>query len=79
MSGKTSYGTTTITLSIPVEVREFYNELAGDGYNRSYLMLGMTAILRNLYKIHSSYPGGLPATIRLLKLETAKTDFFERL
>jgi len=78
MKEKTVYGTTTITLSIPVEHREFFNELANDGYNRSYLMLGMSAILRNLYKVHTQFPGGLPATIRVLKKETAKADFFQK-
>ena len=78
MNRKALYGTTTITLSIPAEERSFFDELANDGYNRSFLMLGMTAILRNLYKVHIQFPGGLPATIRFLKEETAKPDFFRR-
>ena len=78
MNRKAPYGTTTITLSIPAEERSFFDELAEDGYNRSFLMLGMTGILRNLYKVHIQFPGGLPATIRFLKEETAKADFFKK-
>jgi len=79
MRERTTHGTTTITLSIPVEGRDFFNKLAEDGYNRSFLMLGMTEVLQNLYRIHDRHPGGLPETIKTLKKATARPDFFEKL
>jgi len=78
MGGIKYLGTTTITLSIPVEHREFFTELADNGYNRSYLMLGMSAVLQNLYKVHNQFPGGLPATIKVLKDASSRPDFFDK-
>jgi hypothetical protein len=69
LNKRMKYGTTTITLSIPVESRSFFDDLAEDGYNRSYLMLKMTRILEILYRKHLTFPGGLPKAIdRLLEM-----------
>jgi hypothetical protein len=71
------YGTTTITLSIPVDSRTFYDELAEDGYNRSHLMLKMTRILEVLYRKHQTFPGGLPKAVDRL-MEIAENEFSPR-
>jgi len=69
LNKRMKYGTTTITLSIPVESRGFFDELAVDGYNRSYLMLKMTRILEILYRNHQTFPGGLPKAVdRLMEM-----------
>jgi len=69
LNKRMKYGTTTITLSIPVESRSFFDELAVDGYNRSYLMLKMTRILEILYRKHQTFPGGLPKAVdRLIEI-----------
>ena len=73
MNKRMKYGTTTITLSIPVESRSFFDELAEDGYNRSYLMLKMTRILEILFREHQTFPGGLPKAVDRL-MEIAKAD-----
>jgi len=77
MNKRMKYGTTTITLSIPVESRSFFDELAEDGYNRSYLMLKMTRILEILYRKHTTFPGGLPKAVDRL-LEMAEEDLKPR-
>jgi len=76
LNKRMKYGTTTITLSIPVESRAFFDELAEDGYNRSYLMLKMTRILEILYRKHLTFPGGLPKAVDRL-LEIVKGDLGE--
>ena len=73
MNKRAKYGTTTITLSIPIESRSFFDELADDGYNRSYLMLKMTRILEILYREHQTFPGGLPKAVDRLT-ELAKKE-----
>ena len=56
---KTKAGTTTITLSIPTDMRAFFDDLGDNGYNRSFFMLKMAKILKELYKDRSACPGGL--------------------
>ena len=66
MNAKSKNGTTTITLSIPTEKKLFFNELAQNGYNRSFLMLKMTKVLEELYKNRDKFPGGLHSEVDLL-------------
>ena len=77
MSKRMKYGTTTITLSIPVESRSFFDELAENGYNRSFLMLKMTRILEIIYRKHQTFPGGLPKAVDRL-MEMAEQDLKPR-
>ena len=76
MNDKTKNGTTTITLSIPTEKKEFFKELAQKGYNRSFLMLKMTKVLEELYKNRDEFPGGLHGEVDLL-LEKVRKDGLE--
>ena len=66
MSIKKAHGTTTITLSIPTEMKSFFDEMADNGYNRSFLMLGMTKILKTMYEVRQDIKGGLHASIKQL-------------
>lgn len=68
MDKKQSMGTTTLTLSIPKDIRPFFEELADHGYNRSFLMHKMTLVLEVLYSKRDTYPGGLHAAIDHLLL-----------
>jgi hypothetical protein len=69
MSKRTRHGTTTITLSIPTEKKAFFDELAENGYNRSFLMLKLTKMLHLLYDRRKTAPGGLHELAdRLLKI-----------
>ena len=59
--------TTTITLSIPYDIKAFFDTLAVDGYNRSNLMLRMTRVLDDMYTKYPNIP--LPRAIdRLAKI-----------
>ena len=66
MNKKMKHGTTTITLSIPTEMKSFFNDLAQNGYNRSFLMLKMAKVLRKLYDSRESAPGGLHGSVDML-------------
>ena len=59
------YSNTTITLSIPHEVKAFLDQLADDGYNRSALMGKMIDIVHTLYYIYPQIP--LPRGIARLQ------------
>jgi hypothetical protein len=67
------HGTTTITLSIPTEMKGFFVELAQNGYNRSFLMLKMAKILKELYDRREDVPGGLHGSVDLL-LKNVRED-----
>ena len=66
MNKRIKHGTTTITLSIPKELKSFFDELAENGYNRSFLMHKMTKILVVLYRNRTTYPGGLHEALERL-------------
>ena len=53
MAKKTKFNNTTITLSIPHDVKSFLDDLSKDGYNRSNLMLKM---IRTLSVLYYNYP-----------------------
>ena len=55
------FGTTTVTLSIPTDLKPFFEEINSNGYNRSFLMLKMVKILQVLYIGREEFPGGLHA------------------
>jgi len=76
---KRDFRTTTLTLCIPTDRIEFFNELAQLGYNRSFLMLGMSQVLESLFRVHNQFPGGLPEAIKALKKASARKDFFDQL
>ena len=59
-------GTTTITMSIPVELKTFFDDLSDNGFNRSYLLQRMTLILCELYNNQACYPGGLHGAVNNL-------------
>ena len=71
MNKKLKHGTTTLTLRIPTEMKSFFDELAENGYNRSFLMLKMAKVLRELYVERGNYPGGLHKSAEKL-LQKAK-------
>ena len=71
---KKRIGTTTITLSIPTDLKTFFDELAEQGYNRSYLMLNMTRILQLLFQRRLIYPGGLHGAISCMLAGTRAGD-----
>ena len=59
------YNQTTITLSMPHEVKAFLDQLADDGYNRSALMGKMIDIIHTLYYTYPQIP--LPRGIARLQ------------
>jgi len=61
---KKTFNNTTITLSIPHEVKTFLDRLADDGYNRSSLILKMINIVHVLYYTYPQIP--LPRGIERL-------------
>ena len=63
---KLRHGTITITLSIPTELKAFFDELSENGYNRSFLMRKMTTMLQLLYNRRNSYPGGIHSALNQL-------------
>ncbi len=48
--------TTTITLSMPHETKEFLDQLAVAGYNRSNLVLKLVGVIEELYKNYPTIP-----------------------
>ena len=74
---KTKHGTTTITLSIPTDMKSFFDDLAGNGYNRSFLMLKMAKILEILYERRDNFPGGLHASVDLLLKRIREDDILD--
>ena len=76
---KTKHGTTTITLSIPTEMKSFFDDLTENGYNRSFLMLKMTKILKEFYDRQDNFPGGLHSSIDLLLKKVREGDLIVEL
>ena len=65
------YNKTTITLSIPLAVKAFLDELAKDGYNRSALMLKLMSQMKMIYEMHPGIPlpKALDGLVRLASRE----------
>ncbi len=59
------HNNTTITLSIPHDIKVFLDQLAMDGYNRSNLILKLIKILHSLYYTYPQIP--LPRGIERLQ------------
>ena len=56
--------TRTITLSVSVDDKAFFEELSEAGLNRSHLYKGLTEILRILWEQSDTYPGGIRCAVR---------------
>ena len=72
MVKKTTHNNTTITLSMPPEVKVFLDQLAQDGYNRSNLMLKMIKTIQDLYDSYPQVP--LPRGIEQLQGYVSKGE-----
>ncbi len=68
------HGTTTITISIPTEMKAFFDEFSQSGYNRSFIMLKFIKLLKHLYSHQDEFPGGLPAEIDRIVKRRLETD-----
>jgi len=77
MNKKKTYGTTTITLSIPTDMKGFFDDLADNGYNRSFFMLKMAKVLSELYRERGKYPGGLHQSVETLLKKARSGELLE--
>ncbi len=75
MNKKLKHGTTTITLCIPTEMKSFFDDLAKNGYNRSFLMLKLTKVLQELYNRREQFPGGIHKAVDQLLYKVRKGEF----